>query len=41
MPKEVREKLGIFDPTVRLSVGLENIEDLIQDLNQALAKTFE
>lgn len=36
--KEERAKLGILDSTVRLSVGLENITDLIQDLDQALAK---
>lgn len=40
MPKELREKLGIFDTTVRLSVGLENIDDLIRDLEQALDKAF-
>ena len=41
VPKEVREQLGIFDTTVRLSVGIENTNDLIKDLEQALAKTFE
>lgn len=41
VPKEVREQLGIFDSTVRLSVGIENIEDLIKDLDQALKRTFE
>lgn len=40
VPKELREKLGIFDSTVRLSIGIENIEDLIGDLDQALKKTF-
>lgn len=40
MPKELREKLGIFDTTVRLSVGLENIDDLIKDLEQALDKAY-
>ena len=37
MPKEFREKVGIKDELVRLSVGLENIDDLIYDLKQALA----
>ena len=37
MPKEFREKIGIKDELIRLSVGLENIDDLIGDLNQALA----
>ena len=35
------EAFGIFDDTVRLSVGIENIDDLIEDLDQALKKTFE
>jgi len=36
MPKEHREKVGITDELIRLSVGLENIDDLIEDLGQAL-----
>ena len=36
MPKEHREKVGITDALIRLSIGLENIEDLIEDLRQAL-----
>jgi cystathionine beta-lyase/cystathionine gamma-synthase len=36
MPKEHREKVGITDELIRLSVGLENVEDLIDDLRQAL-----
>jgi len=36
MPKEHREKVGITDELIRLSVGLENIDDLIDDLRQAL-----
>jgi len=36
MPKEFREKAGITDDLIRLSVGLENIDDLIEDLRQAL-----
>ncbi|MDE1883852.1 MAG: PLP-dependent transferase, partial [Rhodospirillales bacterium] len=35
---EERAKLGITDGTIRLSVGLEDVEDLIEDLTQALAK---
>ncbi|MDE2457960.1 MAG: O-succinylhomoserine sulfhydrylase [Rhodospirillales bacterium] len=34
---EERAKLGITDGTIRLSVGLEDVEDLIEDLTQALA----
>jgi len=37
MPKEHREKVGITDQLIRLSVGLENIDDLMEDLGQALA----
>lgn len=37
IPKEVRLKSGIKDELVRLSVGLEDVEDLINDLDQALA----
>jgi len=36
MSKEYREKVGITDELIRLSVGLENIDDLIEDLRQAL-----
>ncbi|MFC2005024.1 trans-sulfuration enzyme family protein [Chloroflexota bacterium] len=36
MPKDFKEKIGITDELIRLSVGLENINDLIDDLNQAL-----
>ena len=36
MPKEHQKKVGITDQLIRLSVGLENIDDLIEDLAQAL-----
>jgi len=36
IPKEVREQLGIFDNLVRVSVGIEDIKDLVADLDQAL-----
>jgi cystathionine gamma-lyase/cystathionine beta-lyase len=36
MPKDVREKVGITDDLIRLSIGLENADDLIEDLDQAL-----
>ncbi len=36
MPKEYRDEIGLVDGLVRLSIGLENVEDLIDDLNQAL-----
>lgn len=38
VPKEDREKIGINDSLIRLSVGIEDKEDLIEDLNQALKK---
>jgi cystathionine beta-lyase/cystathionine gamma-synthase len=36
MPQDVRERVGITDGLVRLSVGIEDIEDIIADLDQAL-----
>ena len=38
LPVERRARLGIVDNLVRLSVGIEAVEDLIADLEQALAK---
>lgn len=37
VPVEIREKLGITDTFLRLSVGIENVSDLIADLEQALS----
>ena len=36
IPKETREKTGVVDSLIRLSVGIEDAEDLISDLKQAL-----
>lgn len=36
VPKEQREKFGISDGLIRMSVGLEDTEDIIQDIKQAL-----
>ncbi len=36
IPKEEREKSGLVDTLIRLSVGVEDVEDLIADLEQAL-----
>jgi cystathionine beta-lyase/cystathionine gamma-synthase len=36
MPAEVRERIGITDGLVRLSVGIEDVEDINADLDQAL-----
>ncbi len=37
IPREVREKVGVVDNLIRISVGVEDIEDLLEDLKQALA----
>ena len=39
IPKEDRERRGITDGLLRLSVGIEDVDDLIADLEQALAAT--
>ncbi len=36
MPSEVRQRVGITEGLVRLSVGIEDVEDIIADLDQAL-----
>ena len=36
IPQKRREELGISDGLIRISVGLEDVEDLIEDLKQAL-----
>ena len=36
IPKEEREKTGVVDSLIRLSVGIEDVEDLIADLKQAI-----
>ncbi|EHQ29458.1 cystathionine gamma-synthase [Mucilaginibacter paludis] len=36
IPKELREKAGVVDSLLRLSVGVEDVEDLLDDLKQAL-----
>ena len=36
IPKKEREKSGVVDSLIRLSVGIEDIEDLIEDLKQAI-----
>ena len=36
IPKEEREKVGLKDSLIRLSVGIEDIDDLVADLKQAL-----
>lgn len=36
IPKEEREKTGVVDSLIRLSVGIEDVDDLINDLEQAI-----
>ncbi|MEO8759269.1 MAG: PLP-dependent transferase, partial [Bacteroidia bacterium] len=37
IPKPEREKAGVVDNLLRLSVGIEDVEDLLADLKQALS----
>lgn len=37
IPKEIRENVGVVDSLLRISVGIEDVDDLIEDLEQALA----
>lgn len=41
IPEDKRAALGISDTLIRISVGLEDEEDLIADLEQALKVAFE
>ena len=36
IPKDLREKSGVVDALIRLSVGIEDVQDLIEDLEQAI-----
>jgi cystathionine beta-lyase/cystathionine gamma-synthase len=36
IPKEIREKNGLTDGLIRLSVGIEDLDDLLRDIAQAL-----
>ena len=38
IPREIREKVGITDGLIRLSIGIEGVDDLIADLTQAIEK---
>jgi cystathionine beta-lyase/cystathionine gamma-synthase len=39
VPRAMREAMGLTDGLVRLSIGIEEVDDLIADLDQALGKT--
>jgi cystathionine gamma-lyase len=36
-PEELRQKIGVTDNLIRLSVGIEHIDDLLDDLKNALS----
>ena len=38
VPAETRDRLGISDATIRISIGVEHVDDIIADLTQALAQ---
>jgi methionine-gamma-lyase len=38
VPRETRERLGISDATIRASIGIEHVDDIVADLTQALAR---
>jgi cystathionine beta-lyase/cystathionine gamma-synthase len=38
VPREIREQIGITDSLIRVSVGLENSDDLTEDLDHAFHK---
>ena len=39
IPEDIRKKVGITDGLIRLSIGIENIDDILEDLDQAIAKS--
>ena len=39
IPKDIREAVGITDELIRLSVGIENADDIIADLKQAIEES--
>lgn len=39
IPADIRQKVGITDGLIRLSTGIENIDDIIADLSQAIEKS--
>jgi len=39
IPEDIRKSVGITDELIRLSVGIENVDDIISDLEQAIVKS--
>ncbi len=40
IPYKIRQEVGIVDNLVRLSVGIENVKDLLEDLNNAFKESL-
>ena len=38
VPKNIRDEIGVTDGLIRLSIGIEDIEDLISDIKNAMEK---
>ena len=41
IPYEIRQKVGITDGLIRLSIGIESIDDILADINQAIKESEE
>ena len=41
VPAEVRQRIGVLESTIRLSIGIEHPDDLVADLVQALDASQE
>ena len=39
IPYDIRQEVGIVDNLIRLSIGIENVEDLIKDIENALKES--
>ena len=41
IPADIRKEVGIVDELIRFSVGIEDVEDLIEDLEQAIGNSLK
>lgn len=41
LPAEEKLRVGITDNCIRLSIGIESVDELIEDIDQALKAAFE
>jgi methionine-gamma-lyase len=39
VPVDIRQRMGVLESTIRLSIGIENPTDLVADIAQALNET--